>query len=414
MSISYMDAVTIVCICICLIFLVCIKKIRTLKQERDDNQRFHDSILRKINAYILLADEDFVVKQTNYYKKRGEKDPGIPKQVGELLRCKPGIDIGGCPGNNLCQDCPLKIAITRSFAENNDFEKVELLMRLYLNDEKTEYKDAYITIAGKLVKYKNRSHILLTIYNVTAHKEQQFKLEQKKLRAEQADRLKSAFLANISHEIRTPLNAITGFSGLLGLAQNEEEREEYITIINFNVEQLLQLFNDVLDYSKLEAGTVEFTYSEVNLNQIFDELTLRFQNYYENIRMVQVRFLPEKEEFYLYTDYEHVLQVLDNFLSNALKFTTQGSITIGYKVHPEHVYCYVQDTGPGLSKENQERVFDRFVKLFNKPGNGLGLSICKKIIKNLRGGIGVVSEVGEGATFWFTLPIKDRVNRTKV
>lgn len=242
-------------------------------------------------------------------------------------------------------------------------------------------------------------------YDITELKETEAKLIDAKEKAETADRLKSAFLANMSHEIRTPLNAIVGFSSILATEVSEEERVEYLDIIERNNELLLQLINDILDLSKIEAGTLEYVYANVDINKMVSEIeqatSIRLTN--KDVRLVTVTPLPG---LLLYTDQRRITQVFNNFISNALKFTAAGSITIGYGM-PENSYIrfYVTDTGTGISSENAQGIFNRFVKLDSfKQGTGLGLAISQNIVKELKGEIGVESQLSKGSTFWFTLP----------
>lgn len=224
-----------------------------------------------------------------------------------------------------------------------------------------------------------------------------------KEKAEESDHLKSAFLANMSHEIRTPLNAIVGFSGLLAMAENYEERDEYINIINNNNELLLQLINDILDLSKIEANTLEFVYSDIDINQLLCDIeqTSRLKA----AEGVQVSFVEKLPHCIIRTDKNRLSQVVTNFINNAIKFTKEGSIYFGYKHKENNLYFYVSDTGCGIDKDVKDSVFQRFVKLDSfAQGTGLGLSICQMIVHKLGGEIGVDSELGQGSTFWFTLP----------
>lgn len=222
-------------------------------------------------------------------------------------------------------------------------------------------------------------------------------------RAEMAGRLKSAFLANMSHEIRTPLNAIVGFSDLLVEAEDIEERKEYVKIVRNNNELLLQLITDILDLSKIEAGTFDFTYGDVNVNLLCENIVRSMEmKVSEGVALVFDSNLPQ---YHLISDRNRLHQVISNFVNNAIKFTSQGSIRVGYQMKGEELVFYVQDTGIGIDKEQQLHIFERFVKLNSfVPGTGLGLSICQSIIEQLGGRIGVDSELGKGSRFWFRLP----------
>ncbi|HJA15925.1 MAG TPA: PAS domain-containing protein [Candidatus Butyricimonas faecavium] len=240
---------------------------------------------------------------------------------------------------------------------------------------------------------------------ITERKQMEQKLLQAKEQAEESNRLKSAFLANMSHEIRTPLNSIVGFSEILAITENEAERQEYIKIIKNNNNLLLQLINDILDLSKIEAGTLEFTYSEVDINSLIEEIvqTTQFKMMDSNVTFSTEELLPQ---CIIRTERNRVFQVINNFITNAIKFTQQGSIKLGYKLSsPNTLYFYVSDTGCGIASDKKEKIFHRFIKLNNfAQGSGLGLAISETIISKLGGNIGVDSEEGKGSTFWFTLP----------
>lgn len=239
---------------------------------------------------------------------------------------------------------------------------------------------------------------------ITTRKKMEMELTTAKDKAEESNRLKSAFLANMSHEIRTPLNAIVGFSGILASTDKEEERQEYMSIIENNNTLLLQLISDILDLSKIEAETLEFQYSDVDLNKMMNELanSLRLKI---TTGEVELNFHPTIDSCLIYTEKNRLSQLLINLLTNAIKFTSVGSVDFGYELRDKELYFYVKDTGCGIPKEGQTSVFGRFVKLNNfKQGTGLGLSICQTIVERMGGKIGVESEENVGSTFWFTLP----------
>ena len=242
-------------------------------------------------------------------------------------------------------------------------------------------------------------------YDITEMKEIEVKLIDAKEKAEEADHLKSAFLANMSHEIRTPLNAIVGFSGLLVETEDVEERKQYIGIVEENNELLLQLISDILDLSKIEAGTFEFTITEVNVNLLCEDIVRSMQGKTtETVKLVFDKHLPE---CYIMSDRNRLHQVISNFVNNAAKFTSEGTIKVGYEqLDDSRIRFYVSDTGIGIKEEYRVQIFDRFVKLNSFiHGTGLGLSICRSIIDQLHGEIGVESEPGKGSCFWFILPI---------
>ena len=250
----------------------------------------------------------------------------------------------------------------------------------------------------------NIIEMLCINFDITELKETERMLIGAKEKAEEADRLKSAFLANMSHEIRTPLNAIVGFSSLLEEAEDAEEKHLYITIIEENNKLLLQLISDILDLSKIEAGTFDIIPEQVDAQQLCNELLQSMQ--VRATEQVEILLAPELPELTFTSDKNRLYQVLLNFVTNALKFTSEGSIVIDYRINGNEVRFSVQDTGMGIEPEKQEAIFTRFVKLNNFiAGTGLGLPICQSIVTQLGGKIGVESEPGKGSCFWFTHPI---------
>ena len=243
-------------------------------------------------------------------------------------------------------------------------------------------------------------------YDITESKELEFKLIAAKEKAEEADRLKSAFLANMSHEIRTPLNAIVGFSSLLEYEQDEEDRKSYVKLIQSNNDLLLRLINDILDLSKIEAGTTEFVQREMDVNQLCMDIVLGMR--LKAPAGVEIAFDRHLPQCTIVSDYSRLSQVVSNLVGNAVKFTKQGNIRIGYdRTRHGDLRFYVADTGVGIPFDKQQHVFDRFAKLDNfVQGTGLGLAICKSIVEHLGGTIGVDSEPGRGSCFWFELPAK--------
>lgn len=250
----------------------------------------------------------------------------------------------------------------------------------------------------------NIIEMLCINFDITELKETERMLIGAKEKAEEADRLKSAFLANMSHEIRTPLNAIVGFSSLLEEAEDVEEKHLYATIIEENNKLLLQLISDILDLSKIEAGTFDIIPEQVDAQQLCNELLQSMQ--VRATEQVEILLAPELPELTFTSDKNRLYQVLLNFVTNALKFTSEGSIVIDYRINGNEVRFSVQDTGMGIEPEKQEAIFTRFVKLNNFiAGTGLGLPICQSIVTQLGGKIGVESEPGKGSCFWFTHPI---------
>lgn len=252
--------------------------------------------------------------------------------------------------------------------------------------------------------------VVIRVDDVTERQLMIGELEKARKQAEQSDKLKSAFLANMSHEIRTPLNAIVGFSDLLMITDNPAEKEEYSKIINTNNELLLKLINDILDLSKIEAGSVELKYEEFDLAVYFDELATSMQWRIKNpqVRLVSVN---PYTACMVKLDKKRFAQILTNYVTNAIKYTPEGTIEMGYEKVEEGIRIYVRDTGIGIPEDKKDKVFYRFEKLDEfAQGTGLGLSICKAIVEACEGSIGFESEYGKGSFFWAVLPCIDELD----
>ena len=245
----------------------------------------------------------------------------------------------------------------------------------------------------------NKPEMICINYDITELKDSQLK----RGRAEELDRLKSAFLANMSHEIRTPLNAIVGFSQLLAETDDPEERHEFVEIIDSNNRMLLQLISDILDLAKIESGTMDLKFADMNVKEVINEIVTSFRiKMPDNVALIAPQDSPECQ---IYSDRMRLTQVISNFLNNAIKYTSEGCITLAYEIIGDEIKFSVTDTGDGMSQEIQAHIFDRFYKGNTfKQGTGLGLSICETIVNRLGGRIGVNSELGKGSTFWFTHP----------
>lgn len=270
----------------------------------------------------------------------------------------------------------------------------------------TEY---YIDSTGRytqLVMYSFQEDEVICLFSdVTEYHHTKQKLIKAKEKAEGSDKLKSAFLANMSHEIRTPLNAIIGFSDLLTITEDPAERKTYSEIVHKNNELLLQLISDILDLSKIEAGTLDVVYDQVDVNRMCCEIIQCYELKTQD-GQVKVTFADHLPHCILYSDKNRLVQILHNFLNNAFKFTSSGEISVGYNLTGKNeIRFYVRDTGCGIESKDQGSIFDRFIKLNSfVPGTGLGLSICKSLIEQMGGRIGVESTPGEGSIFWFTHP----------
>lgn len=286
-------------------------------------------------------------------------------------------------------------------------------VRVINKNNSSEWK--WIKMSIILTKYDPESHNIELIgvnYDISQSKQVEKELTMARNKAMTMDRLKSAFLANMSHEIRTPLNAIVGFSNLLVDSNDPMERNEYVNILNENNELLLQLISDILDLSKIEAGTFEFVFNNVDIDQLCDDIVRSSQLKVKD--KVKITFDSNSNGSIIVSDRNRLHQILSNFINNAIKFTEKGSITIGYDINGNTVKFYCKDTGIGIKKEQQSSIFERFVKLNNfAKGTGLGLAICQSIVQQMNGEIGVDSEPEKGSTFWFTIPYIKAKDTTK-
>ena len=221
-------------------------------------------------------------------------------------------------------------------------------------------------------------------------------------KAEESDRLKTAFLANMGHEIRTPLNAIVGFADLLPVVQSDEDRNQLITEIQNNNQKLLRIIDGLVSMSEIEAGARSLTLNAVDLNALLVSL----QEQQQPNTVVPITLHLPQSEMLIHSDSEKLNTIMEHFLQNAIKFTTEGSITMGYDVEDSHVRLWVSDTGKGIAQADQERIFERFVKIDEYvPGTGLGLPVVKSHVQQLGGTVGVESEIGKGSRFWALLPL---------
>jgi len=311
---------------------------------------------------------------------------------------------------------PLSSRIGQKASEVIDTYRLEKnigYLKKAMNNKNFIETDYYIDSTGKhthLIMYSVQKNEMISLFSdVTEAYYTNQKLVEAKEKAEGSDKLKSAFLANMSHEIRTPLNAIVGFSDLLTYTDDPEERESYSKIVHKNNELLLQLITDILDLSKIEAGTLDVVNGTVDINRMCKDI-IHFYDLKTQDSPVKVTFDEFLPECTLFSDKNRLTQILNNFINNALKFTKEGGISMGYHLIDDgKIKFYVHDTGCGIDPDKLHTVFDRFVKLDAfVPGTGLGLPICKSLVEQMGGEIGVESEVGKGSTFWFTHPYQSK------
>ena len=352
------------------------------------SQRTMQKVLDNINANIFVSDYDtlkVIFANKPFRKEAGE----VPANAECWRMLNAGLENG-------CKHCPKP----KLLDANRKFTGVH-----FWEDYNPVTKRWY-TIQSMAIKWLDgRWAIMELATDITTRKQVELELIQAKEKAEESDRLKSAFLANMSHEIRTPLNAIVGFSSLLAETDEEELRHSYMSLVQENSELLLNLISDILDISKIEAGAIDLTMGWVDVPQLCREVIAIF-SHKKRDDAVELRFDESSPQIVINADKNRIIQVLSNFLTNALKFTTKGSITLSYTLEDEsQVRFCVTDTGKGIPDEQQHEIFNRFIKLDSfVQGAGLGLSICQSLVKRMGGEIGVESREGEGSCFWFTHP----------
>ena len=412
MLIALLSTLIILCAILLISFLwerrKCLRMQKRLFRESrklEHTNHVASAILKNVHAFILLINNDFKVLKTNYYQQTGTRKGPEEKRVGDLLQCCNALSAeGGCGTHVYCGSCPIRQAIRQAFEQRRGFTNLEATLNMVTSENQTVACEA--VISGSYFLLNEEENMVLTVHDITHLKQVERELKVAKEKAENADIAKSAFLANMSHEIRTPLNAITGFAEVMGSANTEEEKTQYQEIIKMNADLLMQLVNDILDMSKIEAGTLEFVYSTVDINLLLSDLQRLFQMRINDAGgKVQIIAEPSLSSCLIQTDRNGVAQVISNFVGNAIKFTREGNIRIGYEAKDTELYFYVKDTGTGIPAEKLSNVFGRFVKLNkDQKGAGLGLSISQTIVGKLSGQIGADSIEGEGSTFWFTLP----------
>ena len=359
--------------------------------------------LTEFEALFRLISEYAQVGYTNYNlcNKKGYAQSVWLRNYGE----PDTADIGDVIGKyrRVHPDDRTELLHRLAQFESGEIQSASVSCRVLHDDGRTTWIKSHLICRD----YRPQEQVIDMLginYDITALKQTEQELIAAKERAEESNKLKTAFLANMSHEIRTPLNAIVGFSNLLAETDDIGERREYMRVVEENNELLLKLISDILDLSKIEAGTFEFNYGRVDVNRMCEEtvcsLSLKVKD-----KPVELIFGEHDAQCCVVGDKNRLIQVITNFINNAVKFTDEGSITLGYRTEGGELLFHVEDTGSGISEEHRQSIFDRFVKLNSfAQGTGLGLSISKSIVEQMGGRIGVESEVGRGSRFWFTIP----------
>lgn len=363
------------------------KELVTAKEQLEEALRKQELALRSIDFGLVYIDKNFRVQweTTDQIQQLVTKHRYIP---GQICYETTGLE------NAACRDCVFKAAVQSG-----------KMMKRMVNVEGLNFEVSATPVYDN--GGKELIGGLLRIEDVTKKLEFDNMLREAKEKAEESNRLKSAFLANMSHEIRTPLNAIVGFSDMICQSNDPVAQAEFKKIVHVNNDLLLQLIDDILDLSKIEAGTMEYCYDTTDINELIEGVCFHMNQKNQNPKVV-IQFTEKEPVCSMVTDSQRLLQVLNNLVGNAMKFTEQGSITMGYRMNAsrDEIRFFVRDTGIGIAADQVDKIFDRFVKLnsFVK-GTGLGLAICRIIVEHFGGTIGVESKEGEGSCFWFSLPL---------
>lgn len=273
------------------------------------------------------------------------------------------------------------------------------------HSDQIHWQEAYATIEKR--DLNGRPQVIVgTLMMIDDQKSIEHALIEARNQAEESDRLKSAFLANMSHEIRTPLNAIVGFSDVLPMAQNDEERTELVNLIKQNNARLLRLFDDMANMSKLEAGNEAVRKERFDLNQLLMDVADKFADKSKDTG-VKIEVEAMADTVQPFTDRNRLREILNQYMDNAMKFTTKGTVTLGYQVNDGLLRVWVRDTGKGIPANHcNDHIFERFVKIDDfVPGSGLGLSICRSMALSIGGKVGVESKVNVGSLFWVEIPL---------
>lgn len=362
------------------------RKLILAKEEVENAVKNQNLVLNSINFGLVYIDKNYNVQweSTTNLSKIAKGRRYIPGRI-----CYETVKTQDYP----CVNCALSEAITTGLPVRHELSEGEVTIEI---SAIPVYNSTNTEMLGGLMKIEDvsdKKRIEHLLYEVK--------------KADEANKLKSAFLANMSHEIRTPLNAIVGFSNLLAETEDANEKQEFVHLINTNNDLLLQLINDIIDMAKIESGTLDFVYSDVEINELMNNLLLQMQLKNKQ-KTVTIEFSPKQPQCIISTDRYRVMQILINLISNAIKFTPKGSITFGYQLDEpaNEIYFFVKDTGNGIPSNKINKIFDRFVKLNAfAQGTGLGLPICAMIVDRFGGTIGVESKEGVGSLFWFRLPV---------
>ena len=349
------------------------------------NKKYRTLVNALFPDFIFVFDEDFVIRDVILSERLH-----LLHEIDDLI---------GMNGYQLYSPevCRLFLENMQLCKQDNQMKEIEY--HLDLDDNRFYYRARIVAVEG--------NKFMALIHDIGGRIRRMKELITQRIRAEEADKMKSAFLANMSHEIRTPLNAIVGFTGFLSKELEPKKRKQYIEIIHNSSDMLLQLVNDILDLSRIEAGKSEIKFEMTDINALIREIRDIYKSNFNSD--VKFKIIVPSSKISIYTDCNRLKQILFNLLSNAVKNTKKGSITLKVEKENVNLKFSVVDTGIGIPEDKLRTIFDRFEKLdsFAK-GNGLGLSICESLVKCLGGDIKVESQYGVGSIFSFFIPYKNK------
>ena len=396
--------------------------VKTARQHLDEVEPLREKLIPGIMQHLLIAEAMYWERTGEYEKSLTTYDAFLHTDYAEInsslykgvLQDKADLLVKMGRKEEAYKQYGLVFSYIKSSFEKNYPKEIDQLTTRFQADRLTYQNErdrlfSYRFYLGGIIVCTLVLFLFLYLSWKKIFRLQESKHSQEVMirKAERAIQKKNMFLSNMSHEVRTPLNAIVGFSELLTETDDPEEKKEYADIILNNNALLLQLISDILDLSKIEAGTMDFSYSTTDVNQLLDSICQQM-NQKEHSADVKIVFTERVPECTIMTDRLRLSQVMINFISNSMKFTERGTISIGYRLDEikDEIYFFCKDTGIGIAADKIEQVFERFVKLntFVK-GTGLGLAICRVIVERLGGTIGAESEEGKGSCFWFRMPV---------
>jgi PAS domain S-box-containing protein len=391
-------------------------QLKEAKDTAEESRHELESIFNKVATTVILFDEDSKILKIN---SKGIIDFKVDKEnlgtmrIGEAINCINTYNgVAKCDYSDACLKCQLSEIIKNTISQNKKYDREEIKISL-LQDNTVV--DKTLLISTTLLKKNGKSTYLATIDDITSWKQMEMDLNSAKEKAEESDKLKSAFLNNISHEIRTPLNGILGFISFFendDLNLSKEERQQFIEIIHKSGERLANTVNDLVEVSKLDSGIHILAKENVLLSREMQSFVKEQNRQFENTNiLLKYEIDSELEELHLTVDKVKIFHILKNLVNNAFKFSRIGSVNISVTKTSSELVFSVEDSGIGIDLKYKDCIYEPFRQVELGPakdydGSGLGLTIAKKLVEKLGGDIWFESEIGKGTRFYFTCPLK--------